>query len=365
MIRILDRYLLRFFLAALGVFTAAFAALFVVIDFAAKVGNFLSLKGVPLLPFIARYYLVRLPMVLTYLLPTVVLFAAIFTVIKLARNNEILPVVASGTSLRRMSLPFLLTAVLAAGVMAAMDEYVLARLGTEIIETEDALQKEDMSYGVTAYDGRMLVYAKSFEHLRRRMKGARITRLNEDMKQTEIVHAEECLWESARGRFVAYGGQVEYPGEWVSPPDGRPHQRREEIGPRGYELSPGITPESVRRSSSLASRFPFSRLRDLMAQARKNPHVPSFRMKIHSRFAFPLSPIILLLLGLPFVAVAGSRSFLNGIFFCFILALAYYMTYFACLDLANNGEMEPALAVWGSTGIFGALGLAAFGRMKT
>ena len=97
MIRLLDRYILSIFLSALAVFTTAFAMM-----------RHRSL--LPLLVFVLEYYLLRLPMILTYLLPMVILFAAMFTVFKLSRTNEILPIAASGTSLRRMALPFLLTA---------------------------------------------------------------------------------------------------------------------------------------------------------------------------------------------------------------------------------------------------------------
>ena len=103
MIRLLDRYVLSIFLPAFGLFTVAFLALFLAVDFASNLGKFLDLKSVDLLPFVLRYYGCRLPMMATYLLPVVALFAPIFTVIKLSRTNEILPVAASGTSLRRLS----------------------------------------------------------------------------------------------------------------------------------------------------------------------------------------------------------------------------------------------------------------------
>jgi len=128
MMRLLDRYVTTLFAGALAVFAAAFVALFVTVDFASNLGRFLELKSVSIPRFVLWYYLLRLPMTVVLVLPMIVLFASIFTVIKLQRTNEVLPIAASGISLRRMSRPFLVAAVLAAGGMAALEEYVLPGL---------------------------------------------------------------------------------------------------------------------------------------------------------------------------------------------------------------------------------------------
>jgi lipopolysaccharide export system permease protein len=364
MMRLLDRYVLNTFLAALGVFTIAFMALFLVVDFASKLGKFLELANIPTLSFVLRYYLARLPMILTYLLPTVVLFAAIFTLIKLSRNNEILPIVASGTSVRRIARPFLATGALAGLGMAAMDEFVLARLGEEIAETDRILSEQETTYGVIVYDGQTMVYARAYDHVRREMTALQITRLDGSARTLEIVRAGACRWNPATGRWVAYDGLIEYP-QVVEVLQGRPETRKRPIEASGYAVEGEFTLEDVRRESSLTSRFAFAPLEQLVEKARRYPHVPSFRLKIYSRFAFPLSPLVLLLLGLPFVAVTVSKSFLKGLIFCFLLALAYYMTHFASIDIGNRGGLPPLAAGWGPAALFGGLGLLAFARMRT
>ena len=364
MIRILDRYLLGVFLSALGVFTASFAALFMVLDLASKLSNFLALRNVSTLAFIGRYYAVRMPLILTYLAPTVVLFAAIFTLIKLARANEILPMIASGTSLRRVSGPFLVAALAAGLGMAAMEEFALPRLGETIVDTEEILDSQETSYRVSAYDGKAFVYALSYDMVSRRMRELRVTILDDEMRRKEVAVAAEGTWDPGRRRFIARGGTVEYPQERIEN-GGRPETRRVTIPPEGWELPATIVPVSLRRNSSFASRFPFSTLADLEEKARAHPHVPVFRVRIHARFAFALSPLVLLLLGLPFVASAPSKTFLSGMFACFVLALAYYMAHFLLQDFGNRGDLPPGWAAWTPTGLFGTAGLAAFARIRT
>ncbi len=364
MVRLLDRYVLGTFLMALGLFAAGFLVLFVAVDFAPKLGRFLELQDVALLPFVARYYFVRLPLLLTVLLPAVVLFASIFTLLKLARNNEILPIVAAGTSLRRTALPFLLTAAGACGSIAALEEWVLPDLREEIADSDDILSSRERSWGIILFDPRTHLYAFEYDHVRKRMGRVIVTVRNEESRTVEIVRAAECRWDPARGRWVAYGGEVETP-ELVFPKKGeRPQTRREAIPPEGYGVPGSFKLDDVRRGS-MVGRFSFSRLAELLERAREYPHVPAFRLKIHSRFAFPLSPLVLLLLGLPFVVAGQARSFIKGIFLCFLLALFYYFFYFACLDLGNSGSLPPAWAGWGPTGAFGLAGLVSFARMRT
>jgi lipopolysaccharide export LptBFGC system permease protein LptF len=52
MTRLLDRYVLGIFIPALLMFTLTLLFLFVSIDFASKLGKFLEMRDVPLIPFV-------------------------------------------------------------------------------------------------------------------------------------------------------------------------------------------------------------------------------------------------------------------------------------------------------------------------
>lgn len=365
MIRLLDRYVAGTFLLSAMVFTLALGPLFLAVDFATKLGRFLQLKTLSPLPFIFRYYLVRLPMVISYLLPAVVLFATIFTVTRLARSNEILPIAASGISLRRMSAPFLVAAVVAVLGMAANDEFVLPRLGDSIQETDEILSARETSYGVEDYDGWTKLFAHEYDHVRRVLYSVLITRLDPQARPREHIRARLCRWDPVRRRWVAHDGIVEYPEEFITSPGSRPEVRKEPIGPDGYVVEAPFTPETLRKGSTLMNLMTFSPLRRLLEEARRFPHIPACALKVHARLSFPLSPVILVLLGLPLVVQAHSRSFVRDLFFCFLVALAFYLIHFTSMMLGYQGKVSPAVAAWFSPAVFGTAGMAAFGQMRT
>ncbi len=369
MTRLLDRYVLGIFIPALGLFTVTLLFLFIAVDFAAKLGKFLELKDTPLVPFILSFYLYRIPMLLVILIPAVLIFAPTFTVIKLARANEILPIATSGISLRRMSAPFLVTAALAALGMAAMEEFVLPRIGKEIAKSDAMLARRGYDWNVEDYDGRTKLWAKKYTmqmkaHLL--TDGVRITRLDETMQPVEIITAKRAQWDPRLKRWVAFEGSVEYPLEIIKEPGKKPYTRKEEIPAGGKVVESALTPESLQKDmGGLSNRGTFDSLKTQIQEMNKYPHVPAFVLRVHARFSFPLSPIVLLLVGLPFVMDPHSKSFVKGLIFCFLLALGFYVTHFQCADLGNKGRIPPVVAAWFPILSFGAAGLLAFARMRT
>jgi lipopolysaccharide export system permease protein len=367
MTKLLDRYVLGIFIPALAMFTLTLLFLFIAVDFAAKLSKFLELRNLSLIKFVATFYAVRIPMLLVILLPSVLLFAPTFTVIKLARANEILPIAASGISLRRLSLPFLLAAVLGSLAMAAIDEFILPRVGDEISKTEDMLSNGNLRYNVEDYDGEAKLFASQFLPDTVRLVGdVRFTILSADMHPREIILADEARWDPKRKRWVAFKGTVENPFEIIwTDTKLKPQIKKFAIPPEGYVVECKLKPDNIRRSSGLSTRFSFVRFQTLLSEMRRYPHVPSAHLKVHSRISFPLSPIVLVLLGVPFVMDPNAKSVIKGLIFAFLLAIGYYVTHFACADLGNGGTINPVVASWFPVGTFGLAGLAAFSRMKT
>lgn len=363
MTRLLDRYVLSIFLPALGVFMGVFMALYLAIDLASNLPKFLQIT--PVLGFMLRYYGCRLPMFFTYLLPAVLLFAPTFTLVKLSRSNEILPVAASGISLRRLVLPFLVAGLLAGGVMAAMDEFVLVHLAETMAETESIAAVRELTYNAFARDENVLIHARSYNAAERRLANVRVTWFDDKANQVLVVNAARADWDVERKRWRALEGDVQWPQEFVRPEGERPRVRKEPLPPEGRLLDTLIAPKAFQRGGSITDRFGFAPLSELLEDAGKNPADGRRWSKIHSRLSFPLSPLILLLLGLPFVVQAHGKSYMKGLILCFLLVFAFYAVYFVGQDLGGRGSLHHAVAGWGPTALFAAAGLVCFSRMRT
>ena len=114
MIKKLDQYLLKRFLAALAVVLIATGSTIIVINMVEELRDFID-HDVPIAS-VLEYYLYFGGWVIKSFFPMFVLLAGLFSVSMLARKNEILAMKASGVSLYRMALPLLvMTAVMAVG----------------------------------------------------------------------------------------------------------------------------------------------------------------------------------------------------------------------------------------------------------
>jgi lipopolysaccharide export LptBFGC system permease protein LptF len=367
--KLLDRYLFSIFGTAFALVTLTFLALFTAMDLSSRIARILSLKNINTVPFLAHYYLVRLPMFLHLILPAVSLFSAMFTVIQLQKTNELLPMITSGVSLRRLSLIFIVGALVCSGVMAVLDEFVLPELMDDIGETDDILISDKPQRNLI-YAGKknLVLVIDEYDRVKKQMRGLTLTRYRDGGRREEVIRAATGDWDSRAKQWILKNGEVtpfDAGGNPQFPPGG--DGRRifvVPIPPEGVVLPEPPHPDDFKRTFSISGRsFRYSELKALIGLY---PHIEAFHMHMNLKFASPLGPLVLLFLGLPFVSGTQHRSFYRGIALCLLLTIAYYAATFVCFELGiRGGGLSPAVAVWGPLGVFGLAGLVSFLRMRS
>ncbi len=105
--KIIDKYLTKQFLQTILFGLLGFTIIFIVIDAMENLDDFID-QNVPALK-ILHYYIVFSPEIIRLMTPVAVLFAALFTAGKAASSSELTAIKASGVSLFRFMLPFLIT----------------------------------------------------------------------------------------------------------------------------------------------------------------------------------------------------------------------------------------------------------------
>ena len=107
-VRIIDRYIIRKFLGTFFFCLILIITIAVVFDFAEKIDNFME-KEAPVHAIIFDYYLNYIPYFSTLFSPLFVFIAVIFFTSKMAANTEIIAILNSGMSFRRMMYPYFLS----------------------------------------------------------------------------------------------------------------------------------------------------------------------------------------------------------------------------------------------------------------
>src|SRR5882762_8108465 len=121
--RLLDRYVLRYFLQAYFYCIAGFISIWFIFDISDNISTFLDERISRSL--IAKYYLTQVPQILVILLPVALLLALLFCLGRMSRSNEIVSMLTAGVSVPRFLLPLILIGFLTVCASAALN-YALA-----------------------------------------------------------------------------------------------------------------------------------------------------------------------------------------------------------------------------------------------
>ncbi|MFW6133666.1 MAG: LptF/LptG family permease [Planctomycetota bacterium] len=137
--KMLDRYIVRSFLAATALWFVALMSLRVVADLFVNMDEFAKL-GLPfgeLGGYITRYYAYKSLVYFTELGGIIVVFGAMFTLARMNHTNELTAMLASGVSLHRVVWPIVLCSMALSGLIIADREALIPRVASELVRDRD------------------------------------------------------------------------------------------------------------------------------------------------------------------------------------------------------------------------------------
>lgn len=132
----IDRYIIKKFLGTFLFAVFIFTMVAMVIDFSERIDDFLEEK-VPIKEIIFDYYVNFIPQINAMLWPLFTLISVIFFTSRLASNSEILSILNSGASFRRIMRPYLIAAGLIAFVHFLGNHFIIPIANLEKVTFEN------------------------------------------------------------------------------------------------------------------------------------------------------------------------------------------------------------------------------------
>jgi lipopolysaccharide export system permease protein len=366
--RLLDRYVLRTFLKVFVMSLLAFGAGVVALDFFGRVSYFLDprrvegtfAEGYSSLGLILRFYAAYLPFLLEQVMPLVTAAAGLFTVSQLLSGNEVAPVVAGGTSARRLFLPLLLASLAVSVGHLAFQEVAVPALTREQIALKRFFAG-DRQRGIRDLphlrDGRGSVTHAGWYGFADRALEEVVVQRPWERRGGEAIGFE--IWKAARllpsgDRWVAPEGvEIQPPGV-----DSLPRRL-----PAGSPVDLGVSPEEVDALAAKkgAADLP---LKQLHALAAKFPGRRHLIVAFHKQIARPLASFAMLLVGIPVLLSAGRSYFLGGAI-AFGLSAAYYFLDIFFTSLGDRGDLPPLFAAYFPLAVLLSFGIARTATVTT
>lgn len=357
MIRKLDWYLIKYFIFSLLVTTFILLGLFLVIDFFSKLKPFMETEQASLISFIIEYYTYRLPIYLLDLLPIITLAAVILTIIKFITTNELIPMFSAGISARRIILPFFIIASVLAILMFLANETLIPSLEEKLSYLDKVLRFEGFERYLLIHDSeKNSILIERYDYTHKKMTNVKMIKFDAKGDFHSIVSAEYSLWKNKENPgWISYNG-VEYLY------DKRGGRQAERFGNEGHYMGTTLTTSDLERSEKSVAYMGIS---DIIALINQYPHRTYLRMQLYNKFALPLSLLILLLIGIPFVMMGESHNLFMGIGMCLLTSLLFFVSQFFFGNLGTKGIIPPLLAVTFPLILFGLIGTFLLRKIHT
>lgn len=290
-----------------------------------------------------RYYASFMPIVFVKASPLALLLGGSFVASRLSRNQELLAMNASGTSLLRASVPFLFVGWVAAITVFAVNDLVVPgaaktyeRMRQDVFRGSDA---SDTISNVAVMDAfNRLYHARDVKPNAREIEG--LTVLEHDRRNQPIksLFASRAVW-TKHGWLLLYGTIYRVGPRGVIRGEPEPFVERLIAYPVTIDTfsQPETKPESMR----------YGQLRLLVIRLKQTGmNVRRYSVNLLSKLTMPLMNVVVCL-----IAFAGStqlalRGNLKGLGVSLGWGIAYYLLVGFFEGLGGRGLLPVLLAVW-------------------
>ena len=342
LLKTVDRYIIRKFLGTFFFSIALILTIAVVFDFAEKIDNFME-NDAPVKAIIFDYYLNFIPHFGTLFTPLFVFISVIFFTSKMAVNNEIIAILSSGMSFRRMMWPYLISAIVIATVAFSLTNFVIPRSNLKKMEFE-AQYYRPVSRGVVVEHihrqvfKNVYIYMRTFNPVSKRGQFFTIEKFDDDGRLVSKLSAPSVVFDTDSNKWSAMNYVL------------REINDDEEIISTGQRIDTTLTisPGDFARTPEIVGTMTYRELEDYidLLQLQGSDELKLFLIEKHRRFANPFAVFILTFIGV----TLSSRKARGGIGMNIGIGLALSFSYILFLQFASQfslkGTLDPMLAMW-------------------
>ena len=339
-IKILDWYIIRKFLSTFFFALGLIISIAIVFDISEKIDDFLE-KEAPFKAIVFDYYLNFIPYFGNLFSPLFIFISVIFFTSRMAGLTEIVAILASGVSFKRLLMPYLAASALLAGISFYLNNYVIPHANTERLEFETKYIRNPFVYKNRHVHRQIapgqFIYFESFNNTDR--IGYQFS--FEEVKNGQLTFkllADRIIWDSLKNKWTCESYF------W------RKIDGMKEIIGSGYRMDTvfAFHPSEFSRRTNFIETMDTPELNRYIQQEmlRGSEEIPFYLVEKHRRTSLPFSTFILTIIGVSL----SSRKVRGGIGIQIgagiLLSFTYIMFMQVSQTFATNGNLPAWLAVW-------------------
>lgn len=334
----IDFYITKKFLGTFFYAIALILSIAVVFDMSENLDEFLS-KDVPIKDIIFDYYFNFIPYFANLFSPLFTFIAVIYFTSKMAYNTEIIAILSSGVSYRRLMLPYMVSAFILAIFSFVLGNFVIPP-ATKTLNDFRLKNIENATVGIERDIHRQIepgvyIYMRSYNQndignnfTLERFDGAKLV---------EKLTADNISWDTETGRWIINN-------YWK-----RTIFDDHELLEKGYRIDTllNMKPDEFRVKKNEMETYPTPALiEEIGLMKTRGVNTVEWEIEKHKRMSTPFSTFILTLIG----AGLASRKIKGGLGFHLGLGLALSFSYIMFMQVvtvfAISGNVPVMLAMW-------------------
>lgn len=338
---LIDGYIIRKFL---GTYFGAIIMLVIIViifDLVEKLDDLMELHA-PFKDIVFRYFANFVPFFINQFSGLITFIAVVLFTSKMAYDTEIIAILSSGVSFKRLMWPYFISAFVVAALSLSLNLWVIPKANIRRIDFEQEYLKK----------GRRLIYE---ERIYRQIsdtdfvsiKGYNGKSMNaeylvletyDDGRMVSSLSARDASFDPKTRRWKAnryiernFVGDIEH------------LEKKEKL-----DTMINLTAEEIGNIKNHMQTLNIGELNDFIAQqkAKGSDQIPIIEVERQNRFAYPVSTFILTLIGVSL----SSRKVRGGTGLHMSIGIALCFSYILFMQFANefakNGSAPPVLAVW-------------------
>ena len=327
-----------------------FLFIFLLVEATERIKDYAKYNPGSLLMF--KYFLVKIPAYLVFVVPLGILMGGMLSLLTMARNSEVIAMQANGIDALAIARPVLLVGLIASASLFILNETLIPwanRAGERILNeirgvSDSTLIKKDQIWlrsprSITRI-GKFVAKTQSLEHIT-------VIYWDQNYNFIERLFADKAVWSDNHWIFFGINKTV------------RLNDGRFTVQVIPSEIGPLTKPPSeFHRVEKAAKEMNLSQLSDYIRVLVNEGLIPTRQLvDWHAKLAFPFVCLIMAGLSVPFAIKVSPRGggVSVGLGISVLVAFAYWVVNTTFIALGHGGFIPPIMAAWGANTIFGLL----------
>ena len=338
---VLHKYYLKEFIKFFVIIQIIIMIIIISVDYLAKLDHFLESTATIFQTF--GYVLLRAPIMLVGLVPSVIILSVIVVFGLMNRNNELIAIKSSGISVYYLVRPVILSGIVLVSLVFFLQETIvpITKAKSNAIEQEVIKGKKQVHRDrkdVWLRQDNVIVHINYFNPRDKTIAGVIITELDENFNISKRVDAQKGIYKNGKWSFskVLEQRYSNIENDYII----ESHENKE----YSMDLLPEDLEKIVKKSNEMSI---FELLEYINKVESEGYDATTYRVDLFGKTAFPFVCLLMAMIG----AALGMRSIVKenmplGIAIGIGVSFLYFIMHGFCMSLGYGKVLPPLISAW-------------------